>query len=335
MIIRVTDSTHAGEARRYAAVQAADANLNERDAGALAIVVTEMTTNLVKHAGGGTIVVQSVMQGGNSGVRAYAIDKGPGIRDVAGALRDGYSSAGTSGNGLGAIKRLSHSFDIFTDPNFGTAIVSEIWREGKVGPRQFPLDVGAQSIAIKGEDICGDGWGVKKSANAFLLMVVDGLGHGILAAEASQQAEKVLATSRTDSPTPILEDSHNALKKTRGAAMAVVSINLERGLATFAGVGNIGSSIISPRGSRGMASHNGIVGHQMSKVQEFTFPWEPDSILVMYSDGLKTNWDLKSYPGIWHKSAALIAGILCSDFSRERDDVTVLVAKNHPADGDQ
>jgi hypothetical protein len=48
----------------------------------------------------------------------------------------------------------------------------------------------------------------------------------------------------------------------------------------------------------------------------------------MYSDGLKSSWDLKSYPGIWNKHPGLIAAILYRDFTRERDDVTVLVAKN-------
>lgn len=334
MIIRVNDATHVGEARRQAAVLAEEANLNEADAGALAIVVTEMATNLFKHAGGGSLVMQSVKQAGAAGVRVFALDKGPGIRDLQEALRDGFSSAGTPGNGLGAIKRLSHTFDIFSAPERSTAIVSEFWRHKKSREQTTALDVGMISIPVKGENVCGDGWGVKETANSILTMVVDGLGHGILAAEAAQEAEKIFAASQTDSPTRILEDSHCALKKTRGAAMAVASINLEHRLITFSGVGNIGSSIVSHSGSRGMASHNGIVGHQMSRVQEFNFPWEPNSILVMFSDGLKTNWDLKSYPGIWRKPAALIAGVLCRDFSRERDDVTVLVVKSHSEAGD-
>jgi serine phosphatase RsbU (regulator of sigma subunit) len=162
-----------------------------------------------------------------------------------------------------------------------------------------------------------------------LLMVADGLGHGILASEAAREAERVFASSRTSSPTPILQDSHDALKKTRGAAMAVASLNLENKLVSFAGVGNIGASLVRPSGlSRGMASHNGTLGHHLHRIQEFTFPWEVDSVLVMHSDGLKTSWDLKLYPGVWRKHPALIAGMLYRDFYRDRDDVTILVAKN-------
>lgn len=115
--------------------------------------------------------------------------------------------------------------------------------------------------------------------------------------------------------------------------MAVASLNVERGVVSYAGVGNIGASIVSPDGSRGMASHNGTMGHQLHKVQEFTFPWDPSNLLVMHSDGLNTRWDLKPYPGIWSKHPALVAALLYRDFARERDDVTVLVARNRQEAG--
>jgi anti-sigma regulatory factor (Ser/Thr protein kinase) len=328
MIIRVTDPTHAGEVRRHAAVCAERANLGERERGSLAIVVTEMVTNLVKHAGSGTMVLEGITRNGSSGVRVLGLDKGPGIRDLTTALRDGYSTAGTGGNGLGAIKRLSNAFDIYTAPGLGTAVLAEFWPPKKNGHYAHAIEVGVVSVPIKGEDVCGDGWGTRKSSEFMLLMVVDGLGHGILASEAAREAERIFTSIRGDSITSILQDSHDALKKTRGAAMAVASVNLESGLLSFAGIGNIGSSIVTPLTSRGMASHNGIIGHQIQRIQEFTFPWNSDSILVMHSDGLKSSWDLKPYPGIWSKHPGLIAGMLFRDFSRDRDDVTVLVAKN-------
>jgi anti-sigma regulatory factor (Ser/Thr protein kinase) len=329
MIIRVTDSTHAGEARRHAALLAQDAKLGERESGSLAIAVTEMVTNLVKHAGNGTMIVESIAYNGSSGVRLLGLDRGPGIRDLSAALRDGFSTAGTGGNGLGAIKRLSNTFDIYTSPGHGTAVLAEFWPHKKPAQHLSPIEVGVVSIPIKGEDVCGDGWGVKKTAESMLLMVVDGLGHGILAAEAAQEAQRIFRESRGDSPSPILQDSHDALKKTRGAAMAIASLNIETQLLSYAGVGNISASIVTPAGSRGMASHNGTVGHHLQRIQEFAFPWTGNSILVMYSDGLRSGWDLNLYPGIWSKHPGLIAGILYRDFYRERDDVTVLVAKSH------
>jgi anti-sigma regulatory factor (Ser/Thr protein kinase) len=324
----VTDPTHAGEARRRAAHLADEAKLDETERGNLAIVVTEMATNLMKHAGTGKIVVETVRSNGDTGVRVLAFDKGPGIRDLSGALRDGYSTAGTAGSGLGAIKRLSHDFDIYSSPGMGTAVLSEFW-PGKRMPRKiFPIDVGIVSTPIKGEEVCGDGWGVKKTVHSMLFMVVDGLGHGILAAEAARAAERIFAMPSNDSPTMILQGSHDSLQKTRGAAMAVASLDIEKRLVSFAGVGNISGSIVRAVASHGMASHNGTVGHLLHRIQEFTFPWDSDSILVMHSDGVKSGCDLKQYPGVWSKHPALIAGMLYRDFSRERDDVTILVAKN-------
>lgn len=328
IIIRVSDPTHAGEARRHAAIYAESANLGAKESGSLAIVVTEMATNVVKHAGTGTIVVGAVTGNGGAGVRVLALDKGPGIRDLGNALRDGYSTAGTAGNGLGAMKRMSNEFDIYTAPGLGTAVLSEFWPQKRNLQNPCPIDVGVLSIPVKGEEVCGDGWGAKKTAESILLMVVDGLGHGVLASEAAREAERVFTSSYNDSPTPILQDSHDALKKTRGAAMAIASLSFEKRLLSFAGIGNIGCSIVRPTTSRGMASHNGTVGHHLHRIQEFTAPWEADCILVMYSDGLKTGWDLKSYPGIWSKHPGLIAGMLYRDFYRDRDDVTILVAKN-------
>ncbi len=170
MIIRVTDSSHAGEARRHAALLAEDAKLGERESGSLAIAVTEMVTNLVKHAGNGTVIVEAVANNGSSGVRLLGLDRGPGIRDLSAALRDGFSTAGTAGNGLGAIKRLCNTFDIYTsarprdrDPG-GILATTE-----KNSHPLSPLEVGVVSVPIKGEDVCGDGWGVKKTAESMLL----------------------------------------------------------------------------------------------------------------------------------------------------------------------
>jgi len=158
-------------------------------------------------------------------------------------------------------------------------------------------------------------------------MVVDGLGHGSFAADAAREAERILSGGNQESVCGIVRDMHAALRKTRGAALAIAKIHFDKKLLTFAGVGNVSASIVSMGASRSIPSHNGTVGHQMSRVQEFTYPWNPDSILVMHSDGLGTHWTLEGYPGIWNKHPSVIAAILHRDFYRGRDDVTVLVAK--------
>src|SRR5262249_15986755 len=164
-------------------------------------------------------------------------------------------------------------------------------------------------------------------ADSLLLMVVDGLGHGVLASEAAREAEHVLAQTKDSSVKNLVHDTHLALKKTRGAAYGLTKIEPEKQLLTFAGVGNISASVVTPTSSRSLASHNGTLGQNMERTQEFAVPWPASGILVMHSDGLATRWDLSRYPGIWSKHSSMIAAVLHRDFCRGRDDVTVLVAK--------
>jgi len=327
MLIDVTESSQTGETRRRALEYAEDLELGEIRCGAVAVAATEMATNLVKHAGSGKMLLQPVRENGRSGLRLIAVDRGPGIDDMNRALEDGQSTAGTMGTGLGAIRRLSDVFEIYSAPGAGTVVCAEFWEGKENYSAKKTIQVGAVSEPITGEEVCGDGWGIRHFADSLVLMVVDGLGHGILAAEAAREAENVLAVATDSAPRSILQDTHAALKKTRGAAIAVARIRPDIGIVTFAGIGNIGGSIVSPGFCRGMASHNGTAGHQLPKIQEFTYPWNSNSILVMHSDGLASRWDLERYPGIWGKHSSLIATILHRDFNRGRDDVTIVVAK--------
>ena len=327
MIIEVSESSQVGDARRRVTAYAEELHLEARRCGAVALATMEMATNLVKHAGKGHILVQP-LQDGETGLRVVSVDKGPGIADVPKALSDGHSTAGSMGSGLGAIRRLADSFALYSSSDFGTVICAEFWEKGKQPAFSKPaIEIGVVSEPITGEDICGDGWGTRKTADGVLLMVVDGLGHGSPAAEAAREAERVLSTIRESSPNEILQSTHIALRKTRGAALGVARIDIEKGVLVYAGVGNISASVVAPGSSRGLGSHNGILGQNMERVQEFVVPWSASSILVMHSDGLVTRWDLERYPGIWTKPSSVIAAVLHRDFSRGRDDVTVLVAK--------
>ncbi|HZQ96653.1 MAG TPA: ATP-binding SpoIIE family protein phosphatase [Candidatus Sulfotelmatobacter sp.] len=327
-MVEVRDPSHAGEARRLAVHSAERLGLGESDRGALAIAVTELTTNILKHAQSGMVLCEPIVQNGSRGVRVLALDKGPGIGDVGKALEDGFSTCGTAGNGLGAVQRLSTRFDVYSVPQRGTCVLAEFWPKRKEPAPALPFQVGAVSLAMRRETVCGDGWKSRTRNGTSLLMVVDGLGHGSLAAEAAREAERIFEESSSTSPGSILQDCHDALRKTRGAAAAIAAISPDSRLLSFAGVGNISGTVITQGARRGMTSHNGTLGHQLHKIQEFTFPWEPDSVLVMHSDGLGSKWDLNQYPGIMRKHPSVIAALLYRDFERQRDDVTVLVAKN-------
>lgn len=328
MLIEVSEASQAGEARREAVMRAEELGMGETRCGEVALVTTEIATNLVKHARHGQILLQEFPHNGNSGLRIVGIDKGPGISDLNRAFSDGHSTVGTMGTGFGAIRRLSDSFDVYSMAGLGTVVNVEFRPEHKVRSIEaHPLQIGVISEPLAGEEACGDGWGAKVLKDSLTVMVVDGLGHGILASDAAREGERVFSTTKETSPQSILQEAHLALKKTRGAAMSIAKIELEKRLLLFAGVGNVSASIVSPGSSRSLAWHNGTLGQQMERLQEFTVPWNENSILVMHSDGLGSRWDLERYPGIWTKHPSTIAAVLHRDFTRGRDDVTVLVVK--------
>jgi hypothetical protein len=93
-------------------------------------------------------------------------------------------------------------------------------------------------------------------------------------------------------------------------------------------VGNIAAHLITRHDRRQLVSHNGIVGSNVRKVQEFDAPWTEDTLLVLHSDGLQSRWHLDDYPGLAMCHPALIAGVLYRDHARGRDDVTVVVVRD-------
>jgi anti-sigma regulatory factor (Ser/Thr protein kinase) len=326
--VSVDDPSQVGEARRSASAIATAAGLNETEAGKFALIATEAATNISKHAQRGEIILRSIT---GPGMRAaadlIAIDSGPGIANLDRALGDGYSTAGTSGHGLGAISRLASEFDIYTTAGVGTVLCARVTHEPVIRTAAPPAyDVGVVRVPKRGETACGDDWSFTvDDVGRALLTVADGLGHGIAAAEAASRAVMIGAERAAEQPAMVLSSIHSGLRPTRGAAVAVAE--LANSCVRFAGLGNIGASIVSARDSRSLVSHNGIAGHEMRKIQEFSYDWPADSLLVVHSDGLSTRWDLAKYPGLVSRHPSVVAGVLYRDFTRGRDDALVVVVR--------
>lgn len=324
-------------ARRSGQRLAQDAGFDDVRSGQVAIVVSEAATNILKHAGEGRIALSLVFSGERTGVEVLAIDGGPGIANLGLALRDGVSSAGTAGTGLGAMRRLSDEFDIYAYPGKGAVFCMRLWSGGAdplaaaLSSSALPLasrpQSGAVCFPLAGETESGDAWMVARQQQGIALMVVDGLGHGPEAAKAARAAVDAAALQPGLRPAEQIEVCHAALRPTRGAAQAVALLDLAARQLYFAGVGNIGACIIEGDTRRQMMSHNGIVGHNMRKVQEFTLPCGPGALIIMASDGIGTQWDLAQYPGLAACDPAIVAAVLLRDFGRGRDDACVLVQR--------
>jgi anti-sigma regulatory factor (Ser/Thr protein kinase) len=327
-VFEVAESSRVGEARRAAMALARELGLGETEAAEVGIVVTEAATNLVKHARGGVLLIRALEHGRHRGVEVLAVDDGKGIADIEGCLRDGCSTVGTPGTGLGAIRRLASEFDIYSQPGSGTALVARLWpRSCRPDARRGDLDVGAAQAPMPGENVSGDACAVHHAPGRWMGMIADGLGHGPSAADAAQQAVRVFREHALAGSAELMQRMHLALRGTRGAAVAVAEINVNACGLRFTGVGNIAGRIVHDGTSRGAISYNGIVGHEMRKVQEFSYPFPSGALLVMHSDGLASHWRLDQYEGLAQRHPALIAGVLYRDHKRPRDDVTVLTLR--------
>ena len=325
--IGVSDPSGVAEARRLVRMVATDAGMSEPDVGRAAIVATEAATNLVKYAPGGELIVRAARVRESPVLDLLAVDRGPGMGNLAQCLRDGYTTAGTAGNGLGAIVRQSSEFDAYSRPGGGTVILS------RIAPPKAPLDlegalrVDGLSLRKKGEHACGDNWTWSADADSTAIFVADGLGHGETAADAANEAVATFQQSRYASPVEVLDRVHRALIKTRGAAVAIARIDHRRNSVGYAGIGNISASIETDTTARHLVSLHGIAGHQVRRLQDFTYSWSDTDVLVMHSDGVSAHWSLAAYPGLKTRHPLVIAAVLLRDFSRGRDDSTVVVAR--------
>ena len=328
--LKLGDASRVGEARRLAMSFGARARLGESEQGNLSIAVTEIATNTVNHGGGGELLLRMLEEDGRSGVEALFVDSGPGIASLAEAFRDGYSTSGTMGTGLGAARRLVHEFDLHSAPGAGTLVVLRVWKAGPL-KRSERLRIGSVCLPVTGETESGDAWASLSSGTRTLLLMVDGLGHGASAAEAANLAVSIFRTNASRNASELLVLLHLGLRPTRGAAVAVAEIDTGRGTVDYAAVGNIAGRLLTTAGTRAMVSQNGIVGHQARPAPAFTYPWTSDTTLVMHSDGLKNQWKPDAYPGILRRDPALLAGLLYRDFARERDDSSVVVCRQAAA----
>lgn len=328
--VAVTDGSQVAGARRAARLLAARLGFPEERAGRAELIASELASNLAKHARGGELLVQRFADGlgEEDGIEILSLDKGPGLDDVARSRRDGYSTSGTLGHGLGAVDRLGDWVDIYTHST-GTVIAVRLWREPPRAPAAGPrLDLGAVIVAKPGESVSGDAWSWRARDARLVLFVVDGLGHGAAAHDAAAAAVARFEAVHELPPARIVSDVHEALRPTRGAAIAALAIDLERGTGLYAGLGNIGGVVLLAQGERHhLVSHNGTAGHVAMRIQEFNYPIPADALVGLWTDGLMTSWDLKAYPGLRLRSATVIAAVLYRDFSRRRDDVAVVVAK--------
>ncbi len=305
--------------------------------GRVALVATELATNLVRHASQGRLLIAVVESHGEPMVEILSMDRGPGMANVDMNLVDGYSTGGTSGSGLGAVRRLSNEFDIFSLPPSGTVVMARIAAKASLaalpdGERKSEsFLVGAIALPAPGEIVCGDSWAFAQDGSRAGVLVADGLGHGFYAMEASMAAIAVFEANPLGRPSVVIEGMHQPLRPTRGAAVLMANLDGATKVISVSGAGNVLGHLISGLTHRSIVTQMGTVGVQIPKLRDDQCEWPDHAVFVLHSDGLTSRWDLGAATSILQHHPTVIAAWLIKDHGRGRDDATVVVVKRASA----
>jgi anti-sigma regulatory factor (Ser/Thr protein kinase) len=327
----IDDPSRIGEARRHASSICTDLNWGEVEAGRLALVITELGTNLLRHATRGRLLIAA--RPVFDDIEVISIDEGPGMASPDRSMADGYSTGGGSpGTGLGAIRRLSSTFEVHSAVPAGTVCVARVART-RDGQGRAPVETaqhfayGAICLPIRGESVCGDAWGVALDGTRTTAIVADGLGHGPHAAAASQAALDVFTERASGELRHLVEQAHSRLQATRGAALCVLRIDGDAQTVQCAGAGNVAVRVVSGVFDRSMITQHGTVGIQIRTPDQSSLDLPQHGVVIIHSDGLMTRWDTASILPVLERDPVLAAAILFRDFSRGRDDATVVVIR--------
>jgi anti-sigma regulatory factor (Ser/Thr protein kinase) len=259
----IEDRSFVSFVKREIHLDAGHAHFSENKVGEINIVVSELTSNLIKHAGGGEVLYRITDTGEDeSTFEIICIDKGPGMADTLRMMKDGVSTAGTLGHGLGAIERLSSFSQVYSIPGWGTIIYAMIsTHEKKFVRKTFPdLDIKALCVNKPREVVCGDGYRIRNTNNGTLILFGDGLGHGEHAKAAFDTAGDFFMSTPDEDPVSIIRQMHEKVRRTRGMVTAVAALDKGKSEWRMCGVGNITVRMYTGIQYKTYMSYNGTVG---------------------------------------------------------------------------
>jgi anti-sigma regulatory factor (Ser/Thr protein kinase) len=320
-------------ARRTAKHMALAIGFNERASEEIAVAVSELASNLVRHAQGGELTLTPITEGGRVGIQIESRDRGPGIVDVEQALTDGFSTAGSLGYGLGAANRLMDQFDITSQRGVhaGTTIVCTRWlRPHTSAVSLCPLEFGAATRPCPAMTVNGDAFVIKRWNASALVAVIDGLGHGQYAHRAAQTAKQYVETHCDQPLDAIFRGVGRTCRATRGVVMALVRFDFggQDLRFSFASVGNIEARLFKGLAQEHFIIRRGILGGNAPNPRVTDHCWEAGDVLVLHSDGVTPRWRWEDFPDLSQTSATVTAQRLLRALAMTNDDATVVVVRD-------
>lgn len=312
-----------GAVRRHATILCAEIGLDETETGRVALIVTELGTNVLRHAHHGGALISALDVHGVRGLTLAFWDRGPGMH-VSDSLQDGVSTGGTRGVGLGAVSRMSSAWDAYSLPGSGSVVVAKVLRQENA--RSSPFTVGGICVPCPGERVSGDRWEVHAEGDVATVLVCDGLGHGPGACEAAAAVSSAFLQDPTAPLPAILERADRAAHATRGAAATIVRLERAERRLVVCGAGNVTPWLVA-RTPRQLVVQHGTLGQRLPRLREEICPLDDGDHVVVMSDGLKSRWDLSAHAGLLDRDPDLIATVLWRDFARGKDDATAVVIR--------
>ena len=309
--------------------KAAAAGFSGRKVGEIDIIVAELVSNLVRHGGGGQLFVKLVEEAHTQGIEIIAVDSGPGIGDVNRMIEDGISTKNSLGQGLGAIKRLSQVFQVYSQRGWGTIVLARVFNEELPDFRKPPkADIRYLAIPKPGEEYCGDGFVSVTTSRYIKLFFGDGLGHGPEAEKAVRMACDAFRKFTDPDPVEIIRYLNSEVKKSRGLVGTTAVFDIKDAIWRICGVGNISTRIYTGAIPKNHISYNGIIGLNVpNTLNAHVSPYEKGQLLIMCSDGLHSRWDMLKFPTVLRQDYSVLLAALIKDFARYTDDMSVMACK--------
>ena len=328
--IEVSQGADVDTVRQAGKTMAQALGFGVREREEVVIVVSELATNVLKHAGRGTLTLIPIRASERAGIQIECVDNGPGIGDVEQAISDGFSTAGSLGYGLGAVNRLMDDLVISSrgKGGKGTRIACQRWRSLKnPAVKPCPLDIGAATRPHPSMEKNGDAFVLERWGESALVGVIDGVGHGQLAFQAAREARLFVETHFDRPMDTIFCGVGRACRGTQGVVMALARFDWGSERLTFASVGNIESRVFACPQKMNFIVRRGLIGLNAPNPVVTEHRWEPSQVMVMHSDGVSARWEWDDYPELRDASAVSAAQQLLHRQARDNDDATVLVVK--------
>jgi len=335
--IPISEQHHVGIARRKISQFTKGFGFLDTQLSEISIVVTELAENAITHGAiEGKIICSSFEEASKKGIQIVYEDKGPGIAKIDIIMEDGYTTSGTLGIGLGAVRRLMNEFKISSSVSKnkeflnqpGTMIVAKKYLPLKEDLMEVPnreMRFGVYSRSKLDEIYNGDSYFIKHFNGKTIAAVIDGLGHGKNAFKAATEAYLYFFENYNNPLEKIVNGIHKRLKKTRGAVISIALIDDIKGELKYVGIGNVSTRVFNSPTTISLHNYNGILGHVIRNFKVLKYPWVKGMVMIMTSDGIAGNYDLEEYPGLLKKHPIKIASTILKEYGRDYDDATVLV----------